>query len=298
MRVGKLAVSATTPAVTPRKSSDKVPTAAKTDASSSDSSRAEDKEKKAKDRRSRSASRKRTSLFGSLLGRKEEHDEKKSESAEAKPEVPAIKPLETETTTEAETAPKVDEIKPAGTSLDPEAVGTSMLTSSDGSALIWVASRVVTAPVIPVTEDKPAPIAKDGDAPATEAPKATEPVTPAASKEAPKPSKRNSLFGTFFQRRETASPSEEKKEHDLVPAVPAKDSEISATAPTLPETANVTEDKPSEPIATSPAPATSEVSKEKPASAPKEGFFGRFLRQDKAKTPVSIPLARVNHAIY
>lgn len=290
-------MGATTPAVAPRKSTDKIPTAAKTDASSSDSSRAEDKEKKAKERRSRSASRKRTSLFGSFLGRKEEHDEKKAETEDATTtttEVPAVKPLETEPTAPAESATKVEESKPAEGSLDGPAVGTLIWRPPCADlALIGPASRVVAAPVVPIAEDKPAPIAKDGEAEAAEAPKTTEPVTSvASSKEAPKPNKRNSFFDTVFRRRDMASPSEEKKEHDVAPTVPAKDSEIPATAPTLPEPATVTTDKPSEPIAALTPPATNDAAKDKPASAPKESFFGRFLRQDKAKTPVCLPQSR------
>ena len=92
----------------------------KSDSSSSDSSQAPVQEKKPKSRRSRSASRKRTSLFGNLLGRKEDHEEKKTEAA-------AAKPTETGLPKEGETAKKTDDAEAPATvppPLDAPVVGT------------------------------------------------------------------------------------------------------------------------------------------------------------------------------
>ena len=70
--------------------------------------------------------------------------------------------------------------------------------------------------------------------------------------------------------------------------MPKKDSEVPATAPTLPEPATVSGDKPIEPVET-PAPAvpvTNDASKEKSPSTPKESFFGRLLNLVEGKPQV------------
>lgn len=101
---------------------------------------------------------------------------------------------------------------------------------------------------------KPAPIAKDTVPISSEPAKAVEPVptesvSGANPKEQPKQNKRNSFFGSFFDRREVASPVKEKPEVEVAPAVPPKDPEVSTGAPVLPEPGAIADDKPTEPVA-------------------------------------------------
>ncbi|KAI9882280.1 MAG: hypothetical protein M1823_005975 [Watsoniomyces obsoletus] len=280
----------------PRKSTDKVRNAVKRDDSSSDSSHGEGKKalrQKSKDRtKSRSLSRKRASLFGSLMGKKEEHDEKKAEVKDAKASEPVTTTDAAATTTDKPAIPL--ENKPADSTHHAEVVGRSRVDAHHGATSAdaeGTAARVLSAPVENVDESKPAPIAKDGEAVIEEPAKTTEtPVTdttPAvpAKDATPKPTKRNSFFGAFFQRRDVASPADEKKEKDVVPAVPPKDSTVASTAPVLPEP-NMS-GAPTEPTTTAEALTTPAVAtttepavtptKEKPTT-PRESFFGKFMK--------------------
>ena len=67
----------------------------------------------------------------------------------------------------------------------------------------------------------------------TSTPKAVEPIAGSSTREAvPKPTKRNSIFGSFFGKKDTASPTTK----DPVQGVPGKElgpSPVSATAPQL-----------------------------------------------------------------
>jgi hypothetical protein len=143
-------------------------------------------------------------------------------------------------------------------------------------------------------EAKPVTTTKDGEAatvPSTVA-EQTSPVTP---KEHAKQNKRNSFFGALFQRRDTASPIDDKKEKEVMPTATAKDANLSTGAPSLPAPV-ITSDVPStEPLPISAGPTAAEQApitpketpKEKGSSAPRESFFGKFMRQEKAKHHVS-----------
>ena len=131
---------------------------------------------------------------------------------------------------------------------------------------------------------------------------AVEPLSGAASKEtpaatatharenAPRPSKRNSIFGSFFGKKDVTSPTKEE-----APVVPAKDVEPTAVSPTAPQL--------EDPVTTAPqstetaqaatmgkldttsgsAPATKQnVS----PSASKGGIFG-FMKQKEVQQEVS-----------
>ncbi len=139
-------------------------------------------------------------------------------------------------------------------------------------------------------EAKPVTTIKDGEVAAVTSPVAeqTSPVTP---KENAKQTKRNSFFGALFQRRDTASPIDDKKEKEALPTTTAKDVDVSTGAPSLPAPV-ITSDVPTtEPVPISAGPAATEQApvtpKEKSSSAPKESFFGKFMRQEKAKHHVS-----------
>jgi hypothetical protein len=111
--------------------------------------------------------------------------------------------------------------------------------------------------------------------------------------EKPKPTKRGSIFGSFFEK--VKSPTHEKKEADLVPAPPAKDSEHVPEATKPLEEAQVAVPA-VEPVQEPAALKTDEVKpvEHKPAgvstpSKEKEHFsFGKFFgSKDRAKSPAA-----------
>ncbi|KAI9674669.1 MAG: hypothetical protein M1817_001572 [Caeruleum heppii] len=271
-----------------RKSTDKAPEAARASTSSSSSSDAEGK--KGRKQKSRSVSRKRGSMFGNLLNKKEQHDEKKEvrkeEKAEEKAEPSTVKPTDTAVPAEKSTL----EGKQTTTS-------TSKDNAFDATA---VAARVVAAPVVPVVQNQDKataeqPASTGVSVPATTTTAASEPTavqpntttTTVSAKETPKANKRSSIFGSIFGKKDVTSPAEEKREGDVAPAVPIKDSVEPTSTPAKTDVAPESSTTPA--IVTEPtsvptsraAPAA--VTKDTTASSPKENFFGKLMKQDKAK---------------
>lgn len=235
----------------------------RTGSSSSSSSDEDKKKKKAAKSKSRSVSRgKRASIFGGLLGKKdkaEEKIEKTEDKAEEKKEEPTV---------------------------EPAAEGMCI-----HGALLCMANIISASTTVPVT----APVITS-DVPAIEPVKAEEaPVEEKKAEEKPKPTKRGSIFGNFVEKLK--SPTHEKKEHEITPAVPAKESEVAAEAPKIEEPAT-TEPAPVAPAAeaapvepTTEAPKTEET---KPTTTTphkeKQSFsFGKFLggAKEKVKSPVT-----------
>ena len=235
----------------------------------SSSSSSSDEQKKAKKSKSRSVSRKRASIFGGLLGKKDKVEDKveqkkeekkeekvEGESSKAQPEVkdetPAVAPV-----AETSTAPVI-------TSDIPE-VGSELKTEATPAA-------------VPAAVEEPK----------------TEETTTKASEEKPKPTKRGSIFGSFFEK--VKSPTHEKKEADIVPAPIAKDAEPTAEASKPLQEAEVavpaTVEPVSEPAAVK-ADETKPIESKQPAvstpSKEKEHFsFGKlFGSKDRAKSPAA-----------
>ncbi|KAH7414130.1 Pleckstrin homology domain-containing protein [Phaeosphaeria sp. MPI-PUGE-AT-0046c] len=236
----------------------------------SSSSSSSDEQKKAKKSKSRSASRKRASIFGGLLGKKDKVEDKveqkkeekkedkvEGESSKAQPEIkeetPAVAPV-----AEPVTAPVI-------TSDIPE-VGSELKTEAAPAAVVPAA----------VEESK------------------TEETTAKPVEEKPKPTKRGSIFGSFFEK--VKSPTHEKKEADIVPAPIAKDAEPTAEASKPLEEAVVAVPATVEPVsepAVVKADETKPVETKQPAvstpSKEKEHFsFGKlFGSKDRAKSPAA-----------
>ena len=231
--------------------------------SASSSSSDEDKKAKKAKSKSRSASRKRASIFGGLLGKKDKAEDKKDESkveGESSKAVPEVKKDEAAT---------VAHVTEASTT-------TPVITTDIPKASEDVKTDATPAPiVVPTTEESKA-----------------ESTTKTAD-EKPKPTKRGSIFGAFFEK--VKSPTSEKKEGDLVPAPITKDSEPAAEASKPLDEAVIaaptTIEPASEPAAlktdegkpTETKPAVSTPSKEK------EHFsFGKlFGNKDRAKSPAA-----------
>ena len=167
----------------------------------------------------------------------------------------------------------------------------------------WNFNLTIIASTAPVT----APVITS-DVPAVEEKKAEEtapvvaPVEEKKVEEKPKPAKRASIFGSFAQKLK--SPTHEKKEADLVPAAPAKETEVAAEAPKLDEPATTTESAPVlppvAPVEAAPLEGTTEALKvEEPKEAEptavtprkeKQSFsFGKFLggNKEKVKSPAT-----------
>ena len=122
----------------------------------------------------------------------------------------------------------------------------------------------------------------------------------AARDNAPKPSKRNSIFGSFFGKKDVTSPTKE----EAAPSVPAKDVEptvVSATAPQLEDpvhtAAQPTETAPTTTHRLDTTHASTPATKHNGSpSATKGGIFG-FMKQKDAQHEVSCPtrVSRRNH---
>ena len=245
-----------------------------------------------KTEKSRSQSRKRASIFGSLLGKKEEHDEKKEVKAEekatdkeVKKEVMPTKDDTVENKVENQVEKgvnKPDAIQPAP--LNAAAVGTSFFSTVDFTLLTSCesAARVVDEPIVPAESSK---LHGDEEVTGTTAGDPVPETAPKQPETAPKPSKRNSVFGGLFNKKDVTNPPAEPVEKGA-PAVPAKDNEtvpVSKDAPQL--------DTPVD--TTSPAEAATAPEATKSATSPistnpseqKGGIFG-FMKQKEVQHDV------------
>lgn len=244
----------------------------------------------AKKRKSRSVSRnKRTSIFGKLLEKKDEHEIKKDIKKEDKAEAKEEKKEEKEEAKEEKVAAAATEGETAAVvaPLDAEAIGEITFTPffcRTLTNLSGIASRVHDAPVETAeptiaTEATSAPLVEKTDK--------------------PRPTKRNSLFGSFFEK--VRSPATEKKESEVGPIVPPKDTIVSAEAPQIPgPTTETTIESPAtaEPVVEAPAttvPETEAAKIETPAASStltprkeKESFFGGMMNKVRAKSPANL----------
>ncbi|KAL1604584.1 hypothetical protein SLS59_003779 [Nothophoma quercina] len=241
--------------------------------SSSSSSDAEKKnKKKANKSKSRSVSRKRASIFGGLLGKKDKTEEPAAEAEVKK---------------EESVAPQIGETSTAA----------PVITSDIPKAGDELKTEPAAVPVVAETAT-PAPVETETAAPVV-APAAVEKDEKVAEKtaEKPKPTKRASIFGSFFEK--VKSPSHEKKEADLVPAAAPKEATKETAA--VPEVQKPVE----ETLAVAPAAETTEAplaeakleapKTEAAAAKPvtpvkeKEHFsFGKFFgNKEKAKSPAT-----------
>ncbi|KAL9100255.1 MAG: hypothetical protein Q9163_004347 [Psora crenata] len=237
-----------------------------------------DEEKKTmKTEKSRSQSRnKRSSIFSGLLAKKDENDEKKvakkaekEEKAEDKAEHKVEKTLEKEAKHE----------------------GTGKAGEFDAAA---VASRVVAEPVVPAAATG-LPVGTTETAPSN----GTEPATingatstaTASGPAAPKPTKRSSVFGGLFGKKD-AAPNPTTTD---TPAVPAKDEPVTVS-PTAPQLENPVTSPAAEPTGptittkTEPAAVTEATAAPTSATTPTDkrrtSFFST-LGTKKEKKPVA-----------
>jgi len=123
---------------------------------------------------------------------------------------------------------------------------------------------------------------------------AAEIATPSSTtrEHAPKPSKRNSLFGSLFNK--VSSPSQEKTEKEVGPTVPVKETEtapVSAVAPQLADPVDTTVSKPvttsNEADAVAVSPGASNTRHTLTSSSPPKGGIFAFMKGKDARSEVS-----------
>ncbi|KAL8841680.1 MAG: hypothetical protein Q9176_003075 [Flavoplaca citrina] len=269
-------------------------------------------EAKTSNAKSRSQSRKRSSMFGALLGKKEQHDEKKElkkedkkEKKEEQAEEKAIK-AEVKKEEKAEKEAEKEERKEEKKALKSD--GVVEPKPLDAAA---VASRVMGNPVVPL-EGSTAESAKTDEplaaanTPVEPSASTVEPSTTAAEpsavsttprETAPKATKRNSIFGNFFGKKEAPAatkPTAAMSADETAPTVPAKDTEptpvsqvdpqpevsASETAPTL-ET-NAPAGTSESAVATT--PTTSPVSPDAAKANRRTSFFSNLGTKKEKRT--------------
>ncbi|KAI5206674.1 hypothetical protein E4T38_03792 [Aureobasidium subglaciale] len=288
-------------------------------ASSSSSSDAEAAAKKAKKSRSASRNGKRHSIFGGIMGKKAEHDVEKEEKKEVKAEEKTIE-ADKAATEPIEEPVAAETVAP----LEAEAIAARVIDAPvEETKAVEAVEPVVEAPAtevpagveeVPVAESAPAveaaALAAEEKPLETAAVEESPVVNSIASKpveekkkteERPKTNKRSSLFGSFFDK--VRSPTSEKKESEVAPVVPAKETVVSAEPPVLPEptTENSNLDPSAvettaapviaKPVTEAPKEAELEAAKiETPVVTPggterKSSFFGSLAKKTRSKSP-------------
>jgi len=250
-------------AVTATAAATPAPVAAETASTSSSSS--DEATKAAKKDKERSQSRKRGSIFGSLLGKKEEHAEKKEEKAEIKKELKEEKKIEAEE--------KKEEAKVAD-----EPTATKNVEAAEASTAAAAIATVPATVAVAAASDK-----KEEEDETT--------ATPTGKK-----AKRGSVFGSLFKKSVT-SPTTEKTEKD------ATTSDIPPVSETAPKLDEPIENKPIDTAAvTAPAdnvetPAATSVDATKDTTTPvaetttaqkaekKGGLLGFINKKTEKKEP-------------
>lgn len=162
--------------------------------------------------------------------------------------------------------------------------------------LTYLASRVVGAPLAKEGETSPVATGTSDPQAATTAPTSDVPSTEAAAttaprEAAPKASKRGSIFGNFFNKKEATTPIAT----EAAPAAPGKDNETAVASPTSPQlekSANPTTPAgtgtTSEPTAsTGNSPAAAATSPQNPDTAKparRTSFFNNLGTKKEKKT--------------
>ncbi|KAG9882239.1 hypothetical protein KCV05_g20506, partial [Aureobasidium melanogenum] len=287
--------------------------------SSSSSSDAEAAAKKAKKSRSASRNGKRHSLFGGIMGKKAEHDAEKEEKKEEKAEEKAVEadkpateaveePVAAETVAplEAEAiaarvieAPveetKVAEEKPVESAVEPNTevpANVEEVPAAESAALVEAAAVAA--------EEKPAEVAATEEKPVVNSVSSKPVEEKKKTEERPKTNKRSSLFGAFFDK--VRSPTSEKKESEVAPVVPPKETVVSAEPPVLPEPTTENSNLDPSAVETTAAPVAAESAAETPKEAEleaakvesplvtpnterKQSFFDSLVKKARSKSP-------------
>ncbi|KAI4256894.1 MAG: hypothetical protein LQ352_001894 [Teloschistes flavicans] len=274
-------------------------------------------EVKARDATSRSQSRKRASVFGSLLSNiQKDHDERKEErkaGIETRAEERDIKHENRKAAKAREHTLSSVEKSVVKREEREEAQEEKRALKSDGVVdplpldAAAVANRVLDAPVVNAdSTNTQIPTTASAESAALPSNVATEtPLSETPRETAPKANKRNSIFGNLFAKKENAPPNASltgppasTTTDETAAAVPAEDTEPAATSPVAPQaetvasgTAPVTDTAaPTETPATAPTTSTttSPVSPETTKANRRTSFFSNLgTKKEKKASAVS-----------
>ena len=229
------AATATKPAVTPSKSISPTDNATESPAETSGENTVVAPTAEKKTEKARSQSRKRQSIFGKFVAKKDEVEEKREVKKEEKAEKKAEKAEEKEVmkTDKAEEKEEKEEektvMKEEKKAEKAEAKEEKKEEKAEKKAEKEAKKEgEIAAPISKSLISKLAPSILIGKATVdSETSKMGAP-----SSAAPKSNKRNSVFGSFFNKKETPK----EKEKELAPAVPAKEAESAPVTATVPQT--------------------------------------------------------------
>lgn len=188
---------------------------------------------------------------------------------------------------------KVAEEKPVESVVEPTQevpANVEEVPVADSAALVEAAAVAAEEKPIEVAAAEEKPVVNSVSSKPVEEKKKTE--------ERPKTNKRSSLFGAFFDK--VRSPTSEKKESEVAPVVPPKETVVSAEPPVLPEPTtensnldpSAVETTPvvAEPVTEAPKDAELEAAKvEAPVARPeaerKQSFFDSLVKKARSKSP-------------
>ena len=188
---------------------------------------------------------------------------------------------------------KVAEEKPVESIVEPAhevPANVEEVPVADSAALVEAAAVAAEEKPVEVAAAEEKPVVNSVSSKPIEEKKKTE--------ERPKTNKRSSLFGAFFDK--VRSPTSEKKESEVAPVVPPKETVVSAEPPVLPEPTtensnldpSAVETTPvvAEPVTEAPKEAELEATKvETPLARPeaerKQSFFDSLVKKARSKSP-------------
>ncbi|KAG9972976.1 hypothetical protein KCU78_g23244, partial [Aureobasidium melanogenum] len=149
-------------------------------------------------------------------------------------------------------------------------------------------------------EEKPAEVAATEEKPVVNSVSSKPVEEKKKTEERPKTNKRSSLFGAFFDK--VRSPTSEKKESEVAPVVPPKETVVSAEPPVLPEPTTENSNLDPSAVETTAAPVAAESAAETPKEAEleaakvesplvtpnterKQSFFDSLVKKARSKSP-------------
>lgn len=144
----------------------------------------------------------------------------------------------------------------------------------------------------PVTAAETAPATGTSSTPTT----TDKPAATTARESTPKPNKRNSIFGSFFNKKEpsaSTTPTVNTTTQEPGPAVPSKETELATTSPTVPQTETATKETAptvdtNAPVTTTETPATTSattpVSPDTSKANRRSSFFSNLGTKKEKRT--------------
>lgn len=190
---------------------------------------------------------------------------------------------------------KVAEEKPIQSVVEP----TSEVPANVEEVPVAESAALVESAAI-AAEEKPVEVAAVEEKPVVNSVSSKPIEEKKKTEERPKTNKRSSLFGAFFDK--VRSPTSEKKESEVAPVVPAKETVVSAEPPVLPETTTENSNLDPSAVETTAVPVVAEPAVEapketeletakvetplvRPEAERKQSFFDSLVKKARSKSP-------------